>query len=148
MGICFSRILTLGCAVHCRVAFLEITVLNQAIIVAKYVGSGSKPRFILYLLCDLVTAEPVPQWPYSGSNKTLSCVSGTTEQNRKSCSQSMYRGKNFDLKQIHPLPPSPHPLKKPKDLGHDRKLNDGTQKGRIHCPGRSGGEAPFPHLLP
>ena len=38
-----------------------------------------------------------PNWLYPVSNKILSCFSGTTEKNCKSCNQSRCRGENFAL---------------------------------------------------
>lgn len=57
----------------------------------------------------------------------MNCFSETTGQNRRSCSQSMHRGKKFDL--LLPLEPKSHApaTTEPKDLdGHDQNLNTRT----------------------
>ena len=49
-------------------------------------------------MVHFVTTEPAPNGPYPVFNKILSCFSETMEQNCKSCSRSMLRGEDFDLK--------------------------------------------------
>lgn len=57
-----------------------------------------------------VTAEPAQNGPIL-FNEKLSCFSEMTEQNCKSCSQSLSRGENLDL-HLEPKPP-PHPTPPP-----------------------------------
>lgn len=88
-----------------------------------------------------VTAEPAQNGPILFNEKP-SCFSEMTEQNCKSCSQSLSRGENLDL-HLEPKPP-PHPTPPPththrtKGLRRNWNLNTKLfQKQRDHCSGRS-----------